>query len=487
VLAAHAEEIVIGPYLQNATSNAITVIWWTEFSTTGHTSRVEYGPDLGSSLDSTQSEEASFSAYPYRYKQQARLAGLTRNQAYSYRVRSDSSFNTCTSAVYTFRTTPSRYDDIHFAVMGDGRTDNQDVIDRHKMVFAKALEYGASFIAYGGDMVHYGSSTTASADEDWKQYLTEIMCAGGSQTGSGAGNRIPVYMSVGNHEIYRAGDGYDGSLTNSMARYKAVCDNPGNGSTNANWQERYYAFWYGPCRFIFLDANNTSDDTLDNHDYLADGTTPDWQPGSEQYGWMIDQLDYAQRNAAFTFVSFHPASFSRGVHGGPGDSQRGIELRALDPVLRQYGVDGVMVSHDHVVERCVTGPAGYHSKNSGGLSNVLTWRDEDNLNYFTQGNGGQVSRAAAPGWETWMDITGNDAAPFYTAYFYEWAGNDAYASFTDVDIAWIGANRKWRATFKVVRTDAAGNTSTHDEFWFERSDPLTPVLPANTAGAANLR
>ena len=477
VLTTNASSIVIGPYLQNVTSNAITIIWWTDFSTTGKTSRVEYGSGLSNYSNATQTEESSFSAYAYRYKQQARITGLTTGQEYSYRVVSDTQI----SATYTFNAAPGRHDNIHFAYLGDGRNDSQVIINRHKMVFNQALTNGAQMIVYGGDMVYCGSSTDPNYDEDWKQCLTEIMCTGGSQTGSGAGNKIPVYMTVGNHEIYNRGTGYPGgNLTTSMARFKAVCDNPDNGSSNANWKERYYSYSYGPCHFIYLDANNTSDNALDNHTILNDGDTPDWEPGSEQYIWMTNQLDYAQRNAAMTFVTFHPAPYSRGVHGDPTDSQRGMELRTLDPVFRQYGVDGVLVSHDHMVERTVTGPAGYHTKYTGGLGDVQTWRDEDNLNYFTQGNSGQASRSADTGWENWMDITGNNAAPFYTAYFYAWAGNDLFASFTDVDIAWMSASKKWRATFKIVRTDVAGNTSTYDEFWIERSDPLVTTTGDGT-------
>ena len=472
-LTTSAASIVIGPYLQNAAKNAITIIWWTDFSTAGKTTRVEYGSGLSNYSNATQTEESSFSAYSYKYKQQARITGLTTGQEYSYRVVSDNQ----TSSTYTFSTAPNRNADVHFAIMGDGRNDSATIIARHKMVFTKALTYGADFIVYAGDMVYCGSSTDSGYDEDWKQYLTEIMCNGGSQTGSGAGNKIPVYMTIGNHEIYNRGVGYPGgNLTTSMARFKAVCDNPDNGSSTANWKERYYSYSYGPCHFIYLDANNTSDNTLDNHTYLNDGDTPDWEPGSEQYIWMTNQLAFAQNNAAMTFVVFHPASYSRGVHGDPNDSQRGIELRTLDPLFRQYGVDGVLASHDHMVERSVTGPSGYHTKYTGGLGNVSTWRDEDNLNYFTQGNSGQASRSADAGWESWMDITGNNAAPFYTAYFYSWAGNDDYASFTDVDITWMSANSKWRATFKIVRTDAAGNTSTYDEFWIERSDPVITLL-----------
>ena len=476
LLTSYGQSIVIGPYLQNVTTNAVTVIWWTDFSTAGKTTRVEYGAGLSSFCNAVQTEESSFSAYSYRYKQQAVITGLTTGMEYNYKVVSDNS----SSSTNTFSIASGRNENIHFAVMGDGRNDSSDIIARHKMVFTKALVYGADFIVYGGDMVRYGSSTTPSLDEDWKQYLTEIMCNGGSQTGSGIGNKIPVYMAVGNHEIYESGPGYTGGLTTSMARFKAVCDNPDNGSVTADWKERYYSFSYGPCYFIYLDANNTSDNVLDNHDYLADGTTPDWEPGSEQYIWMTNQLAYAQDNAAMTFVVLHPSPFSRGVHGDPSDTQRGYQLRTLDSVFRQYGVDGLMVSHDHMSERCVTGASGYQNEYTGGLTNALTWRDEDNLNYFTVGNSGQASRIADVGWENWMDITDNNAAPYYTAYFYSWAGNDSYASFLDVNVAWNSANSKWHTTFKVVRTDAAGNTSTYDEFWIERSDPL--VIPPTGIG-----
>ena len=100
------------------------------------------------------------------------------------------------------------------------------------------------------------------------------------------------------------------------------------------------------------------------------------------------------------------------------------------------------------------------------------WRDENNLNYLVMGNSGHTSRMPLEGWEGWMDITGNDAEPYYSVYFYGWAGDDERASFLDVDVARQPLSGVWRATFTVVRTNAEESEVTeHDTFWIERGAP----------------
>jgi len=474
--------IVMGPYLQNAATNAMTVIWWLDGSAAGQTSRVEYGTGtLVNVQAATETEESSFSAYAYRFKQSARLTGLTADQAYSYRVYCVSNSNISTSSIAIFHPAPGRTANTHFAMMADGQpTTVTSLLAINRVSVSNALANGAQLILYAGDQVEFSSaSTTAADDQHWKAFLGDVLCSGGTQVGTGAGSRIPVYMTVGNHEIFRyLGSsqpvGYPGgNLTTSMARYKAVCDNPANGSTNANWNERYYSFWSGPCCFLVLDLNNTSADALDNHDALADGDTPDWEPGSEQYQWMTNQLAYAQQTAAFTFVASHVSLYTRGLHGAPKsqnvDGQRGYEVRVLDPVFRKYGVDAFFSGHDHMVERCVTGPAGYQTNYVGGLTNALAWQDEANLNYMVNGNS-KESVDGRTGWQSWMSIASNGAAPYYETYFYSWAGSAAYVSYRDVDVSFNTTNRKWRATFKVVRTTiATGVSSNFDEFFIERS------------------
>ena len=501
--AAAPEGIVMGPYLQHTTATAVTIIWWTDFATEGNTSRVEYGPGFGDVQAAVESDLSDL-MWGY-YRQQARIEALHPNTTYPYRVRSSDGVTDHVSGQWTFTTAPDAETGFHFAVLGDGRTDTEAIRSRHRAVLNQALAHGVDMIVYAGDMVGCGSSTEPETDRAWEKLITEIFCSDGHQTGTDAAHRIPIFMVVGNHEIYRHGWGYPGgNLETSMARFKAICDNPANGSSNAYWEERYYAFWYGPCYFIVLDANNTPATdfsaavepdpclrNLDNHGDLGAEATPGWGYGdpakrfqvdpvhTEQYNWLIEKLTYARNaEAAFTFVCFHPAPYSRGTHGKPADAQCGYQLRALDPVFRHFGVDAVFASHDHMVERCLTGTHGFHEHKN----EPWAWRLESNLNYFVAGNSGEGARTPAGGWETWMDITGNDAAPFHTVYYYPWAGDNSLASFLYVHIA-AQPDGAWKATFSVVRTNAAETDVTeHDAFYLTRPCPLLSVASTPLSG-----
>jgi hypothetical protein len=290
-------------------------------------------------------------------------------------------------------------------------------------------------------------------------------------------------MVVGNHEIFGGVGNYSsGGLADTMPRYQVLVSTPANADPDPRWRERYYCLKYGPITVIVLDANNTSDDALDNHRDIPDGRSPDWQPGSEQNNWLIRQLKRAQTDASFTIVMSHPSSYIRGVHGtddNPGiDYQTGYELRVLDPIFRRYGVDAVIQGHDHMVEHCVTGPRGWWSQPGAFDKNHpahAAWlNDPSHLNYITMGNSGEGSRVAVPGWQNWMDINNVvPAAPvgtFYTDYFYDWGGQEQMSSYLDLQLAKTG--NQWAATFTIVRRDdATGNITEFDRFVLTRPVP----------------
>ena len=443
-------QIYIEPYLQNPKTDEMTVLWWTD--TSQPVSQIEYGPGFANQVTASNDWVPSMG----KWKHEVTLGGLSAESSYDYRVRSGGT----PSGEYTFNTVKNRSSDFRVAVLGDGRTDNSTVLSRHRTVLNQAADRGSDLIFEVGDMVYDGSTG------HWGNLYREVLTSSAST--STVASRIPYLTAIGNHEIYESGFGYaGGNLSTTMARYKALMSNPDNGSATPDWQERYYSIEYGVATFIVLDLNNTSDNSLDNHDYLNDGDTPDWEPGSEQYNWMVNELQKAQDNGAFTFVMAHPSPYTSGVHGDPADFQRGIELRTLDPLFRQYGVDAVLTSHDHMVEHCLTGPSGFET--------AMDVTDPDNLNYLVMGNSGQSSRGADGGWETWMDITGNNAAPFYNQpYFYDWAGNDSLASSIDINFVNL-QDGNWRADFQFVRTDG----QTFDPFSLIRAES-TPVPEPST-------
>lgn len=447
--------IYIEPYLQNPQTDGMTVLWWTDGSEPD--SRIEFGRG---NYDTTAAASNEYVPSMGKYLHEVTLGGLSVETSYDYRVNSGGTL----SGAYTFNTVKSRDSDFRVGILGDGRTDNATVLARHRAELGAAADRGSDLIFEAGDMVYDGSAY------HWGELYRKVLTSSAST--STVASRIPYHTVVGNHEIYVSGVGYPGgNKDTAMARYKALMANPDNGSVTPDWQERYYTIKYGVATFIVLDANNTSDDALDNHDVLNDGDTPDWEPGSEQYNWMVSELQQAQEDGAFTFVLYHPSAYSRGVHGTDDPAinyQRGYELRTLDPLFRQYGVDAVIASHDHMVEHCLTGPPGFEAR--------MDVTDPNNLNYFTMGNSGEASRGAQTGWENWMDITGNNAAPFFTTYFYHWAGDDSLTSSIDINFVNLH-DGTWRADFLIVRSDG----DMYDPFSLIRADIHT-LIPGDLDG-----
>lgn len=456
----HRNRLWCEPYLQNPRRDAMTVLWWTTDSQPD--SVVEYGTE-----ERDRRAAASDDLEPSMglWRHEVTLADLEPGTSYDYVARSGDA----SSAVYSFRTAPERDAPLHIAFLGDGRTDDDAVIARHRELMLMAGE--ADLVFELGDNVDTGT------EGDWASLLRRIVTASDpDQPGADTGSRVPVQFVVGNHEIALLPEGqavassdadYYGRPFTSMERFEAIAANPPNGATDERWHERYYSIDYGCVTLIVLDSNNTSDDAYDNHDFLRDGDTPDWEPGSEQYEWMLAELERARRESVFTFVLCHPSPYSPGVHGSPAafidgervDTQRGHELRVLDPLFREHGVDAVITSHDHLTARALAGPAGFEAEMSA--------EDPRNINYFVVGNSGNSSREAHELSNHWMSIHGDGGPPYYTQWFYPWAGDDERCSFLDASIARENETT-WSVTFQIVRDDG----QTFDPVTIRRADPL---------------
>lgn len=464
---AHAANLATEPYLQVFTKDSITIVWWTDAQTRQNLVHVVHPVRATISATSETMHGVTW------VRHMATVTNLKPSTEYEYYVESDD----CQSGQYHFRSAVQRDEPFRFIYFGDGQHSDNEVIIRRRALYRTAMELRPHFVVCGGDSVEYG--TYSSDEKTWESFFQQVCTS--AQGGPPFASTIPHYFAVGNHEIYDPEhDGYasGGLAGTSMARFQAFCLNPDNGSENPNWRGRYYAFTYGCATFIVLDLNNTSDDTLDNHDKIPDGCSPDWEPGSEQYKWMIRQLQLAQERSVFTFVFAHPSPYSRGEHGTCDkaiDYQRGFELRALDPVFRRYGVDAVFTSHDHMVERCLTGPDGYWK--------TMDVNDPANLNYIVQGNSGHSARDPHPQWKRWMQIPNAPPETYYTVWFYDWnkANNPATirCSFHDVQVRRVSAN-SWQAKLRLVSIDGLQEqmrthdvvTAYDDVFTIHRPDPL---------------
>lgn len=110
--------------------------------------------------------------------------------------------------------------------------------------------------------------------------------------------------------------------------------------------------------------------------------------------WLQQALAEAQRDKAFTFVMFHPAPYSSGVHGrapGVGDAENfasGRPLQALTPLFLRYGVDAVFNGHDEMYEH--SSVRGMETTTDGG-------QVQHSVHFFTVGIGGDGLRGSDPG------------------------------------------------------------------------------------------
>lgn len=254
------------------------------------------------------------------------LRGLTPNERYRYVVRSGDA-----RASGSFRTAPPDGEGpLRFVIYGDTRTQ----AEQHGLVARQVLNRDPQLAIHTGDLV-----ATGSLDDDWQQFFRierDLLMA------------VPLYPVIGNHELQRD----DAEGLERYLRYLAV---PADG-------RRYYAFTWGPVRFVMLDSND------------------EWEQGGEQWAWLERELvaTAADPSSAHVVAVMHHGPFSSGYHG---PNQR--MLRAGVPaLLREHGVDLVVGGHDHTYQRGTRDGLRYLVSGGGGAPLYVMNRQSPGLLAF---------------------------------------------------------------------------------------------------------
>lgn len=158
------------------------------------------------------------------------------------------------------------------------------------------------------------------------------------------------------------------------SKYKVYFDQPENGDPEA--QDNYYRVDYGPVTILTLDSSNGEPDVANGDraapgfpdtdtqtnfsraEYEAAGGTglSDFNPGSNQYEWLVRELADAREQGQVVFVQFHHVAWSTGRHSIPigqffASGQSGTALRILQPLFETYGVVAVLSGHNEQFER----------------------------------------------------------------------------------------------------------------------------------------
>jgi hypothetical protein len=143
-----ALQIIKGPYLQNVSKNAITIMWETDAASD---SKVDYGSDAGYGQTATSSEQVTI--------HEVRLTGLTVETGYHYRVSSGN----VSSGDITFKTAPNDNTPFRFSVYGDSRNPSSTGATRFPLLLPHILASDPDIMLTLGDLVRSGGTYS-----DWQ-------------------------------------------------------------------------------------------------------------------------------------------------------------------------------------------------------------------------------------------------------------------------------------------------------------------------------
>lgn len=407
----------VKPYLVCPTSEAVRITWFTETQREGHLFakhaklekllRYRSAPFEVKALQYSALEEKERKAYPdmfenANYKHQVVIRDLLPGVLYAYTViQGEERFNGY------FRAPPSRdwAEPIRFMVLADAETDPDgrneaipwgdipDIAyvraaegdsrppglakDQHgRELYLATQQVGLArnlkvieerkpdLILMPGDLVQGGGYQRA-----WDEYFRHFSGRLSSLLG-----KVPLLPALGNWENTGARNGKYAPEAVFAARqkFKAYFDAPPNN--NPDYQDLYYRVDYGPVTILTMDTSNGLPDNTDNDTQKNVSAAtypgrdlPDFNEGSDQWLWMMSQLEDASRAGQVIFVQFHHPPFTSGRHGyrftssAPRrDGQSGYPLRKYAPHFERYGVTAVFSGHSELFERSLYNGIHYY-------------------------------------------------------------------------------------------------------------------------------
>ena len=523
----------VTPYVQHPATNAMSLLW---LSTTNATATLEWWPDgnvaamQSVSVTPRQATELDYFGYshakqhlpaliPWQYRH--RIESLQPYTKYAYRVTLAGG-ETYTNA---FRTVPADFRPIRFIAYSDSETQPSSTGDRvawedykvdkdtnpnrntRKYYIDQTDGYATNictmvtrkpdFFVIAGDLAEKGSDQT-HWDEFWRHNAGKLNDPAGS---------TPILAAPGNHEYhgYYATDDYG---ERGMRKFLSYFEfEPNGAAVDADQQERFHRVDYGPVAVIFIDTNNGQDyysDTTSANYSRENGTpnmrdttqplcqdrcrAPDFNPGSEQYRWLEEQLADTQTNKLFTFLVCHQCPFSVGYHGrlngeyGTESSKEnlsGAATRCLTNLVFKYGVDAWICGHDELYEHSrLTGTETFPN----GLTRPHT------VDIYDVGMGGDglrgCNRTGRPNpYEVYRAHV--DAPEVYDANGTLISGGKHYGHL-EVDVA-PNESGLWTATLKPVYVFVSTNAVTGKLLFDRRVYPDEVVITNTTSPSAMSR
>lgn len=254
------------------------------------------------------------------------LKDLKPGTKYLYRVGNDKGEWTDSNTFTTESTATQTDNNFKFLVFGDSQSGNMDVpnYDPWHITLTNAFNANkdAKFFMNLGDLVEKG--------QDYRHWNNWYDAA------KGVIDEIPDMVVQGNHETYDAADWNSTKPQYFVNQFKVFQNGPDD------LKGQVYSYNYGKVHFVALDSQGEeeSEDATGKIDLAKE--TAMFQ---EQAAWLTADLE-ANKNAEFTFVSFHKTPYYN-----KGNRTNELLKQIITPVLDKYHVDVVFNGHDHATSR----------------------------------------------------------------------------------------------------------------------------------------
>lgn len=188
----------------------------------------------------------------------------------------------------------------------------------------------------------------------------------------------PMILAMGNWETFGARNGEYEPEAVYKSRRKSLAYIDGAPNNNRKYEDAYYRTDYGPVTLLTLDScNGLPDDTDSDTNINIDAATypgddmPDLNKGSDQWNWVMAQLQDARAKGQVIFAQFHHIPYSSGGHILPvslegSSGQAGAPMRIYTPAFQKYGVAAVLCGHNETFERSLVGDVLFYDAGVAG-------------------------------------------------------------------------------------------------------------------------
>lgn len=351
-----AGELTRGPYLQQASSDSIVVVWRTQgesapslrFGKSPSALKTKvagdaislrvsadvdafpgtpllYSEPLSERARRKKERDPSTAANTYQYE--ASLGGLKPNTKYYYSIFDGEKLLAGGDAEHYFETHPKigSTSDMRLWVVGDSGTGGKEQTAVHQAMvdFTKAEGRPIDHYLHVGDMAYSDGTDPEFQDHFFEPYQTTL-------------RHTVCWPAMGNHEGHTSrgisgfGPYYDAYVVPTRAEVGGV----------PSGTEAYYSFDIADTHFVCLDS----------HDL-------DRSPDTAMARWL--RADLAQANAKWLIAFWHHPPYTKGSHDSDRERQL-VEMReTFMPILESAGVDITLTGHSHIYERSMLMDGAY--------------------------------------------------------------------------------------------------------------------------------